>query len=191
MHHGLHVGSSVAIVDNLKLHLGAVHGSKPCDPVSLAATRRASTIAVAPAKVIGTNHSIFCVICLTEHCNEVVPVVGTTGVVGEVDGADLMSLHLNIRRVCTPPACRTVGSTQFVIEYQVASVDSEAEVEVIRINGVDAVILLGIDVAVGTVHHSFHVGCAIAVIGDISRHLSTVHGSTPGSPTFIVSLATY
>ena len=98
-----------------------------------------------------------------------------------------MSTNLNKRRVSAPPSCTTVGYTQFIVEYQVAPIDCEAEVEVIRINRVNALVLLQIIHAVISMHHSLDVSSTITIISDIGSHLSTIHSSAPCIPVCLTS----
>ena len=106
-HDGLDVSSTIAIVSDIGSHLGTIHGSKPCSPVSAVFHGcRASSIAVAPTIVVGTYYSIFSSgRCVVEHDDEVVPVATTIAVVGEVDHLGLLRLHLDIVGVRTPEGC--------------------------------------------------------------------------------------
>ena len=82
VHHGLYVSSTVTIVDSLDCDLGTVHGCFPCGPVTaFLHLRLTSVIAVAPAKVVGTYHGIFGIVCLAEYDAEVVPIINTRRVV--------------------------------------------------------------------------------------------------------------
>ena len=67
------------------------------------------------------------------------------------------------------------------------AVNGITEVEVVRINGVDACVLLDIGITVVSNHHSLDISSAIAIVRYVSSYLGTVHGSEPCAP---VSLST-
>ena len=114
-HRSLYVGRTIAIIRNSHVHLSTVHGSEPCTPVILRTAQpqvRIIVIASTPSVVVGTNHSILVIIIVRQDDHEVIPVVGTAGVVGEGSKEGLTRSHLDFIRVSTPPGCRVVGSTE-------------------------------------------------------------------------------
>ena len=82
----------------------------------------------------------------------------------------------------SPPCGREVGKAHFGFEFQVATVDGEAEVHVVRIHGVDADVVLRVGDAVGAIHHCADIGCAVAIVRDVCGHFSAVHCSEPCCP---------
>ena len=114
-HRSQNVGRTITVVGHGYGHLGTVHSSEPCTPVSLTTAEpqvRIVLITLAPTEVVGTYHSELSVILTAEHHHEVVPVVGTTGVVGEAADVCLIRSHLDVLGVSAPPTSRVVGSTE-------------------------------------------------------------------------------
>ena len=77
--------SSCAVIGYRCNNVGIVHSSKPCSPVSLTATRCASSIAIAPTIVVGTKYGILGVVITGEHGTYCIPVGRTIGIVLEAD----------------------------------------------------------------------------------------------------------
>ena len=69
-----------------------------------------------------------------------------------------------------------------LLEYQMAAIDGEVEVEVRGINWADAEVILIIGVTIVAHHHALHVSCAVAIVGYRNGYHSFVHSSKPCAP---------
>ena len=111
-HHHLNVCRTIAIIRHSQIHFGTIHCLEPCSPVTLTATWCASCVTITPTIVVGTYDSILLAsVRRAEHNHEVVPVVDTTGVVGEAGDEALLRSNLDVLRVSTPEWCTTIRIT--------------------------------------------------------------------------------
>lgn len=63
----------------------------------------------------------------------------------------------------------------FLLEYHMAVVDREGEVEVIYHHRAYTEVILDVGVAVVAFHDGLHISRTVVAVGDISRHLGTIH----------------
>ena len=96
-----------------------------------------------------------------------------------------MSWHLHVGREYRPPWSSIISSTNSIFEYKMSTLTGETEVEIIRINGINTLILLNIVIIISTMHYNLNICCTITIIGNISSTFSTIHSTTPSSPLFI------
>ena len=68
------------------------------------------------------------------------------------------------------------------------TVDRETEVEIGRVHGVHAEVVLRVGFPIGSTHHGLHVGRAVVDIGHIDRDARSVHRGPPCSPITLRSL---
>ena len=185
-HDTLHISRTTIVGHGYGYHR-LIHSLKPCTPVELTTTWQTSTIAVTPTIVVGTDDSIFTVVLTGQHNHKVVPVVGAIGEVLDAGSNGLTNRHIVHIRMSTPPTGRVIFCTKYAIELQVAVVNSKAEVEVFRINRVDAIVLLRIDLTVCALHHGLHISGTITVVSNGYSNLGTVHSSKPCTPVTLGS----
>ena len=116
-HDSLHVSSTITVVGNVSCYLCTIHSCSPLAPVAAFLNcSDTSIIASAPTEVVGTQHTILCcTIGCSQHNEEVVPVVTTCSVVGEVGNKRLTRINLNSFRMITPESARIVGSTNRLV----------------------------------------------------------------------------
>ena len=153
----------------------------------MAASRRTASIAVAPAVVVGTQHGILSgstqrQVGLTDDQQVVVPVGQSVGVVPEACGDSLSGRNGDDTRTCTEEGRRIVLLAHHGVELKVSTLHRQAEVEVVGIDGVDALVGLRVQVAVASYRNGLHVGSAVAVVGHGEVHLAAIHGSKPSAP---------
>ena len=115
-HHSLDVSRAITIVGDISGNLSTIHGSAPEIPVALSAIGLQIWIAViasAPAPVVGTDHCIFLAdVSLVQHNHEVIPVVFTIRVIGEVDNLRLLRVNLDVLCMNSPPSLAVILSTE-------------------------------------------------------------------------------
>jgi len=109
-HHTLHIGRT-ALVSNRNGYHSLVHSLEPCTPVALTTTWCASTIAVAPAIVVGTYHTILVGTIAGKNYTEVIPVVLEVCKVLDACANGIARRYVEVLRVSTPEGCRVILGT--------------------------------------------------------------------------------